>query len=603
MQYKTAAWLVAPILACSLTLAACGSSDNGSAPLDDDPVPATSAEASLTFHSVKTFRFSWTDVSDANHYKLLENPDGISGFTQVGSDVLQGVERIDHIVPLYARTNAQYILQSCTDGGCIDSDVLSVSGRLEESIGTVRIDNTNEGDWFSRSVSLSADGNTLAVGTFTTPQMSGPVWSGAVYVFTRNDSEWTQQAYLTASNTDAPVWEGDEFGGSISLSADGKTLAVGAQMEDSNATGVNGNQNDNTADQAGAVYVFVRTGSDWSQQAYIKASNAERDDWFGHSVSLNADGNTLAVGAWLEDSDATGINGDQSDNSEGQSGAVYVFTRNGSEWSQQAYLKASNSGESDYFGWSISLSEDGNTLAVGSDQESSSATGINGNQSDNSAAHSGAVYVFIRNGDTWSQQAYIKASNTGAIVYFAYSISLSADGNTLAVGAIQESSSATGINGNQSDNSAARSGAVYVFIRNGDTWSQQAYIKASNTGTNDNFGHSVSLSADGNTLAVGAPSEDSNAIGINADQNDNSASGLYGAAGAAYVFTRTVGEWSQLAYVKTKNAFAFDVFGSSVSLAGNGNTLAVRASGGSNSLNGDQIDNNTEDYSDVVYLY
>ncbi len=453
-QCKPAAWFGAPILAFSLALSSCGSSSNDSSPLDDDPVPVTAAEPTLTFHAVKTFRFSWSDVSDANYYKLLENPDGVSGFTQVGSDVPQGTERIDHIVPLYARTNAQYILQSCTGSGCMDSEVLAVSGTLENSIGSVRIDNTNEGNSFSRTVSLSADGTTLAVGAFTEKyqRADSTVWSGSVYVFIRSGSEWIQQALLEASNTDVPVWEGDEFGGSVSLSANGNTLAVGARKEDSNATGVNGDQSDNSADQAGAAYVFERNSGEWSQQAYIKASNTDRHDWFGWSVSLSADGNTLAVGARFEDSKSTGVNGDQSDNSAGESGATYVFTRSGDEWSQQAYIKASNTQASAHFGGSVSLSADGNMLAVGSSQESSNATGINGNQFDTSYGAAGAVYVYARTNGIWSQNAYIKASNTGFLDQFGKSVSLSADGDTLAVGAPAEDSNATGVNGDQSDN-------------------------------------------------------------------------------------------------------------------------------------------------------
>src|SRR5262249_1519508 len=153
-------------------------------------------------------------------------------------------------------------------------------------------------------------------------------------------------------------------------------------------------------------------------------------------------------------------------------------------------------------------------LAVGSSSESSAATGINGNQSDTSAAQSGAVYVFTRVGTTWSQQAYIKASNTGAGDNFGTSVSLSSDGSTLAVGAYGEASAATGINGNQADNTAAGSGAVYMFSRSGSTWTQHSYIKASNTGAGDNFGFSVALSGDGTILAVAAPYEASAAKGI-----------------------------------------------------------------------------------------
>ena len=157
------------------------------------------------------------------------------------------------------------------------------------------------------------------------------------------------------------------------------------------------------------------------------------------------------------------------DNSSNGAGAVYVFNRIGDFWSQQAYLKASNTdsgidaGSGDGFGYSISLSANGNTLAVSAWDEESSATGVNGDQDNNDTLASGAVYVFIRSGTHWIQQAYLKASNTDLGDYFGYHISLSADGSTLAVGAVGEDSSATGSNGDQSDNSAERSGAVYLY--------------------------------------------------------------------------------------------------------------------------------------------
>ena len=125
----------------------------------------------------------------------------------------------------------------------------------------------------------------------------------------------------------------------------------------------------------------------------------------------------------------------------------------------------------------------GDTVVVGAHGEDSSATGVNGNQSDNSAADAGAAYVFVRSGTTWSQQAYLKASNTGAGDYFGCSVAVS--GDTVVVGAYGEDSSATGVNGNQADNSATDAGAAYVFVRSGTTWSQQAYLKASNTGADD----------------------------------------------------------------------------------------------------------------------
>jgi hypothetical protein len=370
---------------------------------------------------------------------------------------------------------------------------------------------------FGTSVSIS--GNTIVVGApaeyggsagvngdqfdFSVPN------SGAAYVFVRSGTNWSQQAYLKASNTG----NGDNFGKAVSISGD--TIIVGAYNEDSNATGVNGVQTNNLTGNSGAAYVFVRSGTNWSQQAYLKASNTALADYFGYSVSVFGD--TAVVGAWGESS----INSD--------SGAAYIFARSGTNWSQQAYLRASNAGSAganNEFGFAVSVA--GNIVVVGAPYESSSATGVNGNQTNINAFSSGAVYVFARDGATWTQEAYLKASNTGNNDYFGTSVFLS--GDTLAVGASGEDSNAIGIGGDGSNNLTASSGAAYVFTRKGSLWSQQAYVKPSNTDTNDQFGIAVAMSGD--TLVVGAYGEDSNATGINGNQANNSA----GNSGAAYVY-------------------------------------------------------------------
>src|SRR6267142_4040427 len=255
------------------------------------------------------------------------------------------------------------------------------------------------------------------------------------------------------------------------------------------------------------------------QVAYIKASNTEAYDHFacgggnqghtGTSIGMSGDGQTMAVGAPFESGGVRGINGNQNDNSVYAAGAVYVYTRNGNAWTQQAYVKASNPGPNDHFGSSVALSRDGNTMAVAAHWESSGATGINGNQNDDSIPQAGAVYVFTRTGTTWTQQAYIKASNTGSAAQgdgdqFGLSLALSGDGSTLAVGAITEDSAAKQINGNDKDDSAQSAGAVYVFARTGRTWAQQAYVKSSTQVAGDLLGFSVALSFDGNTLAAAA---------------------------------------------------------------------------------------------------
>lgn len=430
--------------------------------------------------------------------------------------------------------------------------------------------NTEQGDQFGYALAMSSslsgdtlvvgapfeDGGSAGQGSNTSPQ------SGAAYVFVRFGGDtWVQQAYLKASN----LGDGDRFGYSVALSGD--TLVVGAPSERSQATGVNGNQLDNGAIESGAAYVFVRDGGidgSWSQQAYLKASNTDVFDQFGYAVA--ASGDLVVVGAPGEGSSATGLNGNQSNNDAESSGAVYVYRRTqaSGNWLQEAYLKASNTAAEDRFGSAVAI--EGFTVIAGAPGEDSDATGVNGDQTSNGAGDSGAVYVFRRPQiavGEWSQQAYLKASNTGAGDAFGNALAFSEE--TLVVGAVGEDSNATGVDGNQSDNSAVNSGAAYVFARTGGvfgSWSQQAYLKASNTEAGDGFGIAVALS--GNLLAVGAINEDSNARGIDGDQANNGAS----SSGAAYAFVREAGLWRPQAYIKASNTAFGDQFGYAVAVSG-----------------------------------
>jgi hypothetical protein len=416
----------------------------------------------------------------------------------------------------------------------------------------LKASNTGADDSFGGSVAVSGDTvvvgapdeDSSTTGVNSTPNNSAAD-SGAAYVFTRSGGAWSQQAYLKASNTGA----NDRFGGSVAVSGD--TVVVGAPDEDSSTTGVNGAP-DEGAIASGAAYVFTRSGTIWSQQAYLKASNTGSDDRFG--VSVSASGSTVVVGAMYEDSSTTGVNSTPNEGA-GASGAAYVFNRSGTTWSQQAYLKASNTGATDFFGGSVAVS--GDTVVVGSRSEDSNTTGVNSTPN-NSAADSGAAYVFTRSGGTWTQQAYLKASNTGASDQFGCAVSVS--GDMIVVGAEAEDSSTTGVNSTPNEGAGA-SGAAYVFNRSGTTWSQQAYLKASNTGPVDYFGHSVAVS--GNTVVVGAYQENSSTTGVNSTPDEGA-----GDSGAAYVFTGSSTTWSQQAYLKASNTGMGDWFGVSIAVSG-----------------------------------
>lgn len=239
------------------------------------------------------------------------------------------------------------------------------------------------------------------------------------------------------------------FGTSIALFED--TLVVGAPREGGVVPSAEGNPASDSKEDTGAVYLFGRKGSSWTQQARLEAPNPDVYDVFGYSVALFGD--TLAVGAAGKDRSR---------------GAVYVFRRTGSSWTQEAYLVASHRDPGDHFGVRVALADD--LLAVSASDEASTATGIDGDQAKNGARSSGAVYIFRRTGSfymfrrtgsSWAQTDYIKASNTGAGDRFSNDIALSP--SMLAIGAPYVDSAATGVNGNQNEESAKDSGAVYLF--------------------------------------------------------------------------------------------------------------------------------------------
>lgn len=434
-------------------------------------------------------------------------------------------------------------------------------------------------------MSLSLFGDTLAVGSPSessnqTTITNGPSASnntmaanaGAVYVYKRSGPTWIQEAYVKASNAAAD----DNFGVEVSLS--GESLAVSAPQEDGSLTTItNGTTSDstNTASASGAVYVYKRSGLNWAQEAFIKASNSNAGDLFGSSVAL--DGDTLIVGAKMEASSQTVItNGSTSstNNTIAGAGATYVYGRSGVTWTQQAYIKAANAQGNDNFGDRVALS--GNTIAVGAWAEASNDTTItNGTtaSADNSATASGAVYIYRKNGTTWNQEAFIKAKNSQASDFFGAGLAIA--GDTLAVGAGGESSSQTTItNGPTFTNVEGRtsSGTIYIYRRNGVIWNHESYIKASNSTANNMLGERLSLSA--NMLAVGAYLDDSNQNTITNGPSASTNTSMTN-SGAAYIFKRDGNLWGQIAYIKAVNANVEDQFGTAVSLSND--TLAVGA--------------------------
>ena len=411
--------------------------------------------------------------------------------------------------------------------------------------------NSNE-DNFGNALAVSGD--TIVVGAYgedstTTSIINGAdlstannsgLQNGAAYVFVRSGNAWAHQAYLKPPNNSNE----DLFGYSVAVSGD--TIVVGAHHEDSSTTTIINGTNLSAANDSGfdngAAYVFVRSGSTWSHQAYLKPPNNSNGDLFGNALALSGD--TIVVGAYFEDSSTTSIiNGTDlsaANNSGYSNGAAYVFVRSGTTWTHQAYLKPPNNSNADLFGSSVALS--GDTIVVGAYFEGSTTTsiinGTNLSAANDSGSDNGAAYVFVRSGTTWSHQAYLKSPNNSNADRFGSSVAVS--GDTIVVGAYFEDSSTTsiisGANLSAANDSGSDNGAAYVFVRYGNTWAHQAYLKSPNNSNGDLFGYSVAVSGD--TIVVGARLEDSTTTTI-INGTDVSAANDSGANnGAAYVFVR-----------------------------------------------------------------
>ncbi|WP_162824621.1 hypothetical protein [Saccharospirillum mangrovi] len=329
--------------------------------------------------------------------------------------------------------------------------------------------------FFGLSLSFDEDGSTLAVGA----RLQGNDDRGAVYIYYRQNDSW-----LTSGTQLLPTGmsDGARFGMSVSLSNAGQTLAIGAPHDFSNAPATSGR---------GSVYVYFRNNKsthDWGTPKVIKSSEVSQDatGFFGSSVSVSGNGAVIAVGDSLSSRPGTGVNPVDSGNNLPNSGSAYVFRWTQEQgWVQQAHIKAENADANDNFGRTISLSNDGMRLAVGTGAdyaydeppstttksgEDSNAIGLNGNRNDNSLSDPGAVYTYVlSNSDGWVFESYIKASNTAFEQAFGEALSLSGDGNTLAVGAFGEDSSGYGIAWNigtgagDSNTNAPQAGAVYLY--------------------------------------------------------------------------------------------------------------------------------------------
>ncbi|MDQ3665657.1 MAG: hypothetical protein M3410_03485 [Acidobacteriota bacterium] len=350
------------------------------------------------------------------------------------------------------------------------------------------------GDFFGNAVAIS--NNTAVVGASRQPSGNR---RGAAYVFVRSGASWSQQQQLIP----ADGVNGDDFAISVAIDAD--TVVVGAPSK--TIGGASGR---------GAAYVFVRSGTTWTQQQQLIASDGALFENFGTSVAVS--GETIVVGS---PNHAVGANTRQ--------GAAYVFVRSGSTWTFQQKLTASDGLISDQLGGSVALV--GNTAVVGARENNFGAN------------RNGKVYVFLRTGTTWSQQQKLTASDGSSLDAFGNSVAISHNADTIAVGAFDDDEPPVGDRG-----------SVYVFVRDGTTWSQQQRLLGSlglSSGSGGHFGSTVAVNGD--TLIAGAPELDPN-------QGGNG-------RGAVYLFDRSGSTWTEHTRFLIPGS-ALREFGTSVAMSG-----------------------------------
>jgi len=417
-----------------------------------------------------------------------------------------------------------------------------VSAYLESSkvTGSLAVD-TN--DFFGFSVSLNSQGNIFAVGAYDDESGSNGDGSGVVYIFQNGSSGCVEVARLTGS---LAVDTNDLFGISVSLNSQGNILAVGAYRDESGSNGAS----------SGVAYIFESGSSGYVEVARLTGSLAvDTNDFFGISVSLNSQGNILAVGAYRDESGSNGAS----------SGVAYIFESGSSGYVEVAKLTGSLAIDaSDNFGISVSLNSQGNILAVGTW----------GDESGSNGASSGVAYIFESGSSGYVEVAKL----TGSLAidesdFFGFSVSLNSQGNILAVGAYQDES---GSNGDSS-------GVAYIFESGSSGYAEVAKLTGSLAiDASDNFGISVSLNSQGNILAVGTWGDES---GSNGDSS-----------GVAYIFESGSSGYVEVAKLTGSLAIdASDFFGFSVSLNSQGNILAVGAYQDESGSNGDS--------SGVAYIF
>ncbi len=546
----------AQALATAIASAVCLTSAISSTTLAAEPATAPAVQVTVG-SDLKTLVFDWDRIPGAQFYQIHYKPGADGDFLPLGEKI--PAPRTHARVPVAAHLldwpDARYIVSACNARRCRDSVEISVADQMPAVIGYVKGSNSETDDQFGRSVLLSDDGKTLivnaglessnATGVDGDQSNNDSQYSGAVYVFRQVGTGWRQEAYLKGD-----VNNPDQFFGwgypvgfrALSISANGNLVAVGApgEMLDSRS-------------YVGAVYVFARgVDGTWSQVQKLQAPIPAASDFYGASVDLSHDGNTLKVTSLLP-----------RDGEGNPAGRHHVYTRAGGAFVHEKILSPPAAG---WFCMGARLSGDGETIVSGCINYSG-------------VAAPERVVTRKRNGGSWSVVAELPGE------YFANEVALTPDGNRLAM---------RHANGTSSE--------VRTWRWTGAKWTSTGVIPEAVHSDGNSWATSLAWDREGRYLAVGDLLSQVSGTGLSNEVQPMAESGSYG---AVFLYERAASGWALVRQIKSPNSEAGDTFGRDISLSGDGQVLAVSAIGedsAATGIDGDQT-NNAADEAGAVYLY
>ena len=476
---------------------------------------ATNLNDAVTITSSAFLTAGQADTHQSSSWQLATD----SGFVNIISQVTDDTDNktswtVDNLAP-----NTAYYVRVAHKGTVLAESSWSNVSKFTTRLNFVPVTETGifsasdkaAGDLFSYKVAITDDGTRIAISNLW-GDSDAVVDCGKVYVFAYSGISWTQEAMLTASDKATNSY----FGTSIAISGDGTRLVVGASHALPDAL-----------TESGAAYVYSRSNTTWSQETILFASDKVALDAFGHAVDIDTTGIRIAIGAIGADPGTLDA-----------AGKVYIFSRAGALWSEEAMLTASDQAANDVFGSAVKLTGDANRIIIGA-----------ANKTVNTEVNHGQAYIFLRLGTAWTEEAILNDLVTTNILNFGISVSITSTGDRVIIGAH-----------NSTAGDLSNAGLAYVFSQANAVWTQEAILQASIPETSAVFGQCVDISADGKMAIVTAPRSNPDTIVE---------------AGTVYIFLRNGLIWTEEAIVSASDKTTTDQFGFSAAISSAGRDLIV----------------------------